>query len=419
MKIKSFKNQRLTALIAIFLFAISACSSDETNQANNNPMDASSSSDIDENGDSDAHESPDSDLSDAVFGGNDVNPNQDTGTNTDKDVDSGVKTDVVEPDPDEYPVVEPVACAFPSTDESCVPGNFGAGTFLTEFQIVEDKSCCYDFNGNGKLDNFLGSLVGTISAFPAFGDVNANIRTAISLGELVYLFEYSDLEHPEFDSDFKLTLFEGRDTDLDFGPNLVGAGDFNLLPHSYEMPGVPKWAFEKARVHNGELLATGGRLRIRFPGMLDEIVMILEKVRVRAKIVQEAGKAPDLKAGGRVWLTQGELAGALNRDTLFSSLNDAAKGCECIQDVDAIYAYNSTNDIYSCAITSADAGRCRSASPECQNLADQNICRLLALQSSKVDVDTDNDGKPDAFSFGARFTGVGASIIGIADGNTP
>lgn len=413
MKIKSFKNQKLIVLMVVLLFALSACSGDETNQANNSLTDVNLLADSDENGDSDVHESFDADSDDAVSDSGDVD------TGKDKDANTEQEDDVNEPDPDAYPEVDPVECAFPSDDASCVSGSFGAATFLTEFRIVEDKSCCYDFNGNGKLDNFLGSLVGTLSSIPAFGDVNANIKTAINLGELVYLFEYSGLEHPEFDSDFKLTLFEGRDSDLDFGPNLAGAGDFVVLPHSYEMPGTPRWSFEKARVHNGELLATGGRLRIRFPGMLDEIVMILENVRVRAKIEQEAEKAPDLTAGGRVWLTKGELAGALNRDTLFSSLNDAAKGCECIQDVDAIYAYNSTKDSYSCAITSGDAARCRTASAECQNLADQAVCGLLALQSNKVDVDTDNDGKPDAFSFGARFTGVGASIVGITDGDTP
>ncbi len=417
MKIKSFKIQRLTVLIAMMLFSISACSSDETGQTNNNQSDVSSQADADGTStDLDGNTLIDADPGDVPMGtGNDTDPTKDA----DPGQDTAPEPDAAEPDPDTYPAVEPVACAFPSTEEGCATGDFGAATFLTEFKIVEDKSCCYDFNGNGKFDNFLGSLVGTMSSFSAFGDVNANIQTAINLGELVYMFEYSGLEHPEFDSDFKLTLFEGRDSDNDFAPNLLGAGDFEVLPHSYEVPGTPNWVFEKARVHNGELVATGGRLRIRFPGMLDEIVMILENVRVRAKVEQEAEKAPDLTAGGRVWLTQGELAGALNRDTLFSSLNDAAKGCECIQDVDAIYAYNSTKDSYKCAITSADAARCRTASAACQNLADQGVCGLLALQSNKVDVDTDNDGKPDAFSFGARFTGVGASIVGIADDVLP
>lgn len=430
MKNKSFRNQRLVVFLAFALFTLGACSSDDTGQNKNNVSEDVSLSDVQGNGGSDTGESLDAagdvDDSDAVSGGDDTEIPGDVGTDVDPQVDADPgEEDTVEPDPDAYPEVEPVECAYPSDDENCPAGEFGAGTFLTEFQIVEDSSCCYDFNDNGTLDNFLGSLVGQFSVFPGFGDVNGNIAAAINLGELVYLFEFAELEHPEFDSDLKLTVYEGGDNDDDFGANLVGAGEFLVLPHSYEMPGVPKWQFETARVHGGELLATGGRLRIRFPGMLDEIVMILEKVRVRAKIAQGTGKTPDLKAGGRVWLEQGELAGALDRDTLFSSLNEAAEGCECIQDVgddgkvNPLYRYNSTYDSYSCAVTPSDRTRCRTASVECQNLTEALVCNFLGQQSVNVDVDTDGDGKPDAFSFGARFSGVGASIIGIDGGLIP
>lgn len=419
MKNKPMKNHTLAVLLIFALLGGAACSSDETGQVSNNSDSNNSVNNVQDNNGSDANSSADveEETDTSSSGGEDTDLPGDTGgsdAGPKADVEEETDTDPGEPDVEEYPDVEPVDCAFPSDDENCPAGDFGAGTFLNEFTIVGDRSCCYDFDGNGSLDNFLGSLIGTVSNLPGFGDVNANINAAIQVGELVYLFEYSELEHPKFDSDLTLTVYEGRDSDEDFGPNLVGAGDFEVLPHSYEMPGVPKWQFEQARVLNGELLATGGRLRISFPGMLDEIDLILEKVRIRAKIVDETGKEADLKAGGRVWLTQGELAGALDRDTLFESLNEAGKGCECIQDAEAIFAYNSTHDSYTCALSSADKTRCRTASVECQNLAADATCMFLGLQSNKVDVDTDGDDKPDAFSFGARFSGVGASIQGIA-----
>jgi hypothetical protein len=403
-------------MIAFSIFSLGACSDDGTHT----PPATEQDSGVDAGGGSDTNASSnnggDTDPGGTPDGGGN-NPATDAGNNGAGNPDGGTGNNDAGGEPDVIPEIDDYPCYYPSDDPECAQGPFGPGAFITDLRIVGDKTCCYDYTGNGQYDNAIGSLLQSISNFA--GDVNGNIAWAISNGLLSYVFEFAHLPNPSYAPAFDLKIVLGEDAAGTFADNLVGQGSFNVLPESFEADGVtPKWAFEQARVRNGRISASGGAIDLTFPGLIDGVAISLVDVHLRATIADEAGKEPDLTAGGRVWLNNGELAGILLRDRLFESLNNAALRCDCIQDARPVmYAYDQARDRYTCELTTADASRCQSSSSECANLADRLICGFFAGYSQQVDVDSSGDGTNDGYSVGVRFEAVGASLVGMADEN--
>lgn len=302
-----------------------------------------------------------------------------------------------------YPDADVFPCAYPADPASnCAEGPHGPGSFLTQFQIVEDRTCCRDFDGDGDLENFIGdTLIST--ARQSFGiDVNANIAAAINAGELAFLLEFESWENDRFDPDLQARFLNGVDTIAPFQDNLAGFGAFYPDPASYdEVTMEPLWGFQSARVHGGELLATGGTLRIYFPGIVDAVHIVLEDVQVVADVTPGA----DLAAQGGAALTNGEISGAIDRAKFFDSLNKFGNMCSCIGQ--PIFEKR-TNGSYNCLLTRDYCTN--SPDSACRLTGQRSFCAGLALFSPSVDVDLDGDGKKDAFGFGARFNAVKTTI---------
>ncbi|RAL23835.1 hypothetical protein DL240_06695 [Lujinxingia litoralis] len=304
------------------------------------------------------------------------------------------------PDEEDYP---PVACAYPSDDAACPQGPYGPGSLFSKFEIVTDKTCCADLNGDDRIDNFLGAdVVGALGPFLG-GDVNGNIALAIERGLLMYLMEARDWGNTAFDSALELKVLEGDYSVETPTTNLAGEGSVVVSAESYE-GGEPRFAFASARVdEGGTLRATGGKLNAAFPGMLDAIVLELTDVQIRARVVEDP--PADLQAGGGFGLMEGELAGVLLRDRFFESMNEAALACECIQDTPLLFTYDGAgnNDRYVCELEQSDVSNCNNASAACKTLANSQLCHALGLLSGAADVDTE-EGR--AFSIGVRFETV-------------
>lgn len=302
-----------------------------------------------------------------------------------------------------YPDADVFPCAYPSDPASnCPSGPHGPAAFVTQFTIVEDRTCCRDFDGDGDFENFIGNTL-IKTARQSFGvDVNQNIANAIQAGELAFIFEFEEWQNDQYDPDLTARILNGVDTMAPIADNLQGFGAFYPTPESYDLTtGDPLWEFGTARVFNGMFEATGGTLRIYFPGIVDAVEIILDDVTVTATIPIGA----DLGAGGSVTMLDGELSGAIVRDKFFDSLNTFSATCSCIGG--PIFEKN-TNGSYSCLLTE---DRC-AASPDnaCRLTGQSSFCAGLGLFSSSVDVDLDGDGKRDAFGFGARFTAVRTTL---------
>jgi hypothetical protein len=306
----------------------------------------------------------------------------------------------------EFPDVMQQECFHPSNDPDCPMGEFGAGTFLDFIEIDESQECCRDFTGDGVNDNKIGLYVAALEA-AADEDLNANIDSAINAGRLIYLFEYSHWGNEDFDDDLALRVFLGQDTDDMFGDNLAGTGEFLVDPDSFDMDGDPKWVFNDASVNNGHLVARGGQLELFFPGLLDDVQLLMTDVRIEADVIPPA----DLQSGGTVALENGEISGALDRNLFYDSMNEAALACTCLDK--AVFIYDDQTDSYTCDVTEEDEMGCQfDPSAGCRFLSNRMSCTFFQAASSDVDVDTDGDGEADAFSVGTTFTGVGASITG-------
>ncbi|MFU8804100.1 MAG: hypothetical protein ACNA8W_09855 [Bradymonadaceae bacterium] len=417
MKLKTKHIQHLVAISAasMITLGLTACSGGETNTPQNGDpdvgLDTSSDTDPVNNQAPDASPRVDADLDTTNPDPSDTAGAPDTTTAGDADVDPGEDDVYMIPDVEDY------ECFYPSQDPECAQGPFGPGSFIEQLVIVNNRSCCYDYTGDGQNDNRIGTLLGQLQALPGMGNVNDNIAYVINQGLLSYVFEFSNFAHPLYDPSLDLKIVLGEDTDEFFADNLAGEGSFNVLPESFKEDGTtPKWEFEQARVQNGRLIASGGSIDLTFPGLLDDVAISLVDVHVRARVADEAGKEPDLTAGGRVWLTTGELAGILLRDKLFESMNNAAHSCECIQDARPVmYSYDENQDKYNCELTDQDANRCSQAGAECANLGDKLICNFFAAYSENVDVDSSGDGTNDGYSVGVRFEAVGASLVGMAE----
>ena len=334
-----------------------------------------------------------------------------------------------------FPDVGEFPCAYPSTDPACVAADYGPGSFFDSFQIETNRAdgCCRDFDGDGVDDNFIGyTLIPLANNFGGI-DVNANVERAIEIGRLVYLLELQNATNERYDSDVTVALLTGRDTDFDINPNLNGMGEFYVAPESYDANGDPFWGFTSASIFDYELVATGGNLRIFFPGLVEEVDLWLSDVEMRALVTPGA----DLAGGGSLELVDGELSGALERDRFFQSMNEVANSpiCQPCLGQD-ILQFNQTANRWDCSLQSTvcddNLGACFRDSDcamgqecdvdpvsgtgscvydeACQLVGSKQLCDTFALVSRQADLDTDNDGRKDAYSFGARFSGTTTTL---------
>jgi|GEM_PF-2168527 len=296
-----------------------------------------------------------------------------------------------------YPDAGQFECAYPSSDPMCPMGDYGPGAFITKFEIVQDNTCCRDFDDDGMFENFIGAQILPTAEQVSGVSVNQNLAASIDAGETVFLFEFEDWQNDQFDPMFVTRILTGEDTDGNMADNIAGTGAFFVSPDSYDDQGAPLTEFMTSYVHTGDYAARGARLRIYFPGLLDAVNLTLTDVHIDAKVVPGA----DLAAGGGVELIEGELSGALLRDEFYESINLVSNKCACLaQDI-----YIKQNDgSYECAISQDEC----TTDPDsaCRLTGRADICFGLELYSKRVDLDSDGDGMRDSFSFGARFEAV-------------
>lgn len=287
-------------------------------------------------------------------------------------------------------------CTFPSTAPNCPMGKYGPGAYSTKFEIIEDTTCCRDFSGDGRPDNFVGATLIRTARTSFMTDVNNNIMRAIELGLTVYLFEFVGLGSLTYDQDLTVNILTGVDNDGDLMNNTMGMGAFIVSQQSFDFMGKPRSYFNKAQVFNGKLFASEGRFEITFPGLIDGVELILTDVQLKADLLPTS----TLGAGGGVGLGNGELSGALLRDPLVTSMNRLANSCACIGA--DIFSYQASTNSYKCELA---ATTCEN-DPRCSDVGDKTLCSTLAFLSRSVDIDTDGDGKRDAYSFGAKLEAV-------------
>ncbi|MFW5965997.1 MAG: hypothetical protein ACOCV2_00705 [Persicimonas sp.] len=415
----------LLLVAGLALLGATACSDEASVEENNDPAadDASDTTD-EEDADAGGDEDADGGASDADDGGSgddaDLDGGDDGGGDTeDPDASDGGDAEIDGGDDagqdagdagDAGADSGEVNCAYPPPEDSdCPDGDHGPGSFFNEFEIKESGECCKDFSGDGEDDSAVGDLAATVEGIMGV-NFNDEIDQQIQDGDLVYLLEYADWRDPDDDSALDVWLYFGEDTDNDFQDNLNGNGDFYIASDSLDDNGDPRSDFPSASVTDGLFYVDDGEAPLMLPAGSDLAEVEVQGIELEADV--ESGA--DLEAGGRVELSNGELAAEVLLDDLFGAINDVAEQCSCI-DRDSLPLYTEESSGWTCNATNDDANQCSGTGNPCEFFSEPSQCDLAAgFIEDEADLDTDNDGEVDALSLGATFEAVGAKIEGEA-----
>ena len=284
-----------------------------------------------------------------------------------------------------------------------------ASSVLTSlaFGNVEDaEQCCFDFTGDGEVDNALGKLIKGLGSVLGDTKVNEEITENMQTGGLVILFNYQGLDDATADNSLTLNSFYGSDTNGDYTDNLAGKGDFTVDLDSF-MAGTatPQAQFGGGSIANGKLTAGPGKFMLTFS---------LGDIKLKAAVSGTLMEA-DVTVGPNgtgLEFTNGKLGGYIKMDDLYAALNGYVTGsCSCLNLGGPLIGFDEAKGKMVCA--SNDASTCD------QENEDEGICAQLgsfcgaALLFLKPDIDSDGDGEKDGMTVGAWINGTSANIIGL------
>ena len=271
-------------------------------------------------------------------------------------------------------------------------------TKLDYAAAAQAPACCFDFDGDGEVDNLIGQLMNTLASL--LGDVAP--EGPLQTGGLITLLNYQDLDDLTDDPQLQVSGFYSSSEVSDEAALEGGEAEFSVDVHSFiEGTALPKTAFDSATVEGGELVAKGAALWVSIDLGLP-IVVPVENVLLTASVEESAGgHGPKFEGAS--------LSGVLQRADLFDALNGAvADLCGCLGLQEALYQLDEADQSVSC--TSAPESSCESGEL-CQQLSD--MCAALAT-TIKGDLDTTGDDLMNAMSVGAWVDANGAVISGIA-----
>lgn len=296
-----------------------------------------------------------------------------------------------------------------------------AASVVTEIRIASlaaDNSddCCFDFNGDDKVDNKLGSILKTAAGL--VGDLNGTIKAQVDDGKLVILLEEEGLDDVTTDSSITLNGFIGDPTaGAKTGADADGLGTFTALNSSF-LPGtaVPLISFQNAAIAAGVLSGGPTVFTLSLP-LLEgaPLVVQISMTQLEGKVTTGPnGKGLDIGAQATGDLGA-KLGGVIKEVDLYEAVNSfIASSCVVVTDADNKLVSLGADGTWKCASTTASGGNpaevdssaCDEDDPA-KKLA--GFCGALAL-FIRPDVDTDMDGKNDAISIGLWINATSATI---------
>lgn len=352
-------------------------------------------------------------------------------------------------------------------DQDFAGTTFGPGSLVTSFQIAgrnvggtADPECCFDYNGDGEIDNSLGGTLIGVSA-DTFDSLNASLASSIADGSLILAFEHDGLTDLSAGEDYKLNFWLGQlggvdcsvqancsdaacantaacagsgdtfedcstDTDED-GDGDAGCADsdctdtaicaeldtsaIEIDPNSVDQGTFPQAQVDNAKIDGDKLSAGPGSVKLS----IDLLDTPLELVISNAQIEADVDTTQSTIADG-IWLTNGKLGGVVRIDDILDGVNNFASTCDCmgLSGDDAIsYQANDVAGTAECNVGTTEADACTADGQDsCATIA-KNCSLVVNVLPLLADIDTDNDGTNDAVSVGAKFETVGTTFSGI------
>ncbi len=309
------------------------------------------------------------------------------------------------------PLKDPPTCADTPAPPRCSenPDDHVWGpASVVDFFLVEgtdtDPVCCYDYTGDGEIDNSLGF---NLAGFGFLADINSSVATSIASGSLVLALEHEGLTDLANDDAFIMNFYIAEHDVADFATTGFQADSNPVLidPASLDQGSQPQAYLPSASATAGDIVAGPGAVKIEITLFDSPLQLTISQARSDAKIA--AGST--LGAEG-VALSSGQLGGVVKIRDIFVAVNEFSAGaCECL----GLGAEQLVNpDTGTCAegrMTQActDAGE-----DTCAEVA--GACNLFGAVGLFADVDLDGDGLFESVSIGAAYTAVGATINGVA-----
>lgn len=293
-------------------------------------------------------------------------------------------------------------------------------SYITELRLgstADDGTdkCCFDFDGDGEVDNKIGDLVKLVMGFPQVtADVNNVIADNIASGKFTLLMEAVGLDQLPSDGEVDLKLFYGTDTDTDAANNVAGNGTFTADLFSFaDGTATPVTSFDNAVISNGNLFAGPSVFRLTIP--LQNGLVIngdIKNARLEGKL--SAGPNGGLAVAGDGF--GAKLGGVFHQDQLFGALNNfVASTCSCLDTAGSTVIEKDAGGAWTCN-PEVDSSGCDNSegSDEAPCVTLANICGA-ALLLVQPDIDAEGfDGVPESLSIGIWLKGTGGKITGVA-----
>ena len=286
-----------------------------------------------------------------------------------------------------------------------------------------DAECCFDFNGDGRVDNGLALLVGALGVLGGDLDIEATLEEALADDDIALVFEWGKGSTEEGFWTYLSTndVDDDGEPDQDFSVRSAGDGIFQILPEALDEFGALV-QFNYASVTDGVLTAGPSLFRLNIPidaeGISLDLDLTIEQATVQGSSTETAtGIASvneEFDIDGEVIEFGGwKLGGVVPLDQIGALLNDLAKDCACagFNPDEPVITYGDDGTQYNLACEQTPAGECTADDGViCENIA--LVCSFLpSLPSLGLnDIDTDGNGVGDALSVGIRVSGVGATL---------
>lgn len=316
-------------------------------------------------------------------------------------------------------------CVDPIGPDEAIVGD-GPFSYINNLQIPprdSDAACCFDFSGDGVVDNGLAMLVGALGVLGEDLDIDATLQEALEGDDIALIFEWGQgADEAGFHAYLATNDVDDDGTpDDDFATRVAGDGTFQLDP-----AGVDEFGsivqFNMASEVDGVVTAGPSQFRLNIPIDTEDFSLDLDLTIEQATVTGELtdvtnGRAsvnPEYDVDGEMVEFGGlQLGGVVPLDQIGELLNTLASDCACagFDDTMPVITYGDDGVQYNLACAQTPAGECTEADGVvCENLS--LVCSFLpSLPSLGLnDIDTNNNGVGDALSVGIRLSATGAII---------
>lgn len=276
---------------------------------------------------------------------------------------------------------------------------------------ISGQSCCFDYTGDGRADNSLGSILDLVGARQS---ANMAISQSIASGAQAIVLEHDGLTGLVGTANFTIHTLAGEPQCF-AAPDPAGGNVYKIDPASYDSMGQPLASLPMASLMGNQISTGQGNLNLAIDFAGVPLTLVVQSVQVSAVVDAARSGLPDTG----VALNAGRLGGIVSLTDLYDAINAfTTSSCGCYSQPNAaLITYSSAqNAMCSPSISAATCSTTDATENACKTLVD-SLCNAITLLPLLADVNaaapTSNCsamGNCDALTLGAEFTAAGAYI---------